>query len=444
MKRQKIPLWILASGTLLLAVLERVILALFYAPVTYHDTASYRRSADAILHGWAGYDGTRTPGYPAFMALFGSDHHVYLAQLALGLLMTLIFFYLGWKLSGRLAFGLLAALIHTLNLGQLFFEADLITENSSTFFIVLALVGAFIWLAYPKRRSIWLAIAIGVAASVATLIRPLFIFLPFWTALFLAVSFQGKRIEIHWQPLLGVVIPSLLLIGGWVYYIDTNFHILSVTTMNGYHLVQHTGNFFQYVPDQYAALRDTYLKYRAQRIAKYGTQGNTIWDAIPEMQRVSGQSFYELSRTLQAISIDLILHHPFLYLQNVASGWWMFWRAPFYWAPDQITPILSGLMQGLAFLERIVLVGINMLFLIASGLLAAWPRFRRAGRVTTFGWLVMSTIWVTSIVQTLLDHGDNPRFLVPLQTWVVLWVAWLGYMVYTSGFFNRKKEILNS
>jgi hypothetical protein len=26
-----------------------------------------------------------------------------------------------------------------------------------------------------------------------------------------------------------------------------------------------------------------------------------------------------------------------------------------------------------------------------------------------------STIWITSIVQSLLDHGDNPRFLLPLK-----------------------------
>ena len=24
-------------------------------------------------------------------------------------------------------------------------------------------------------------------------------------------------------------------------------------------------------------------------------------------------------------------------------------------------------------------------------------------------------VWLISVVQTLLDHGDNPRFLLPLQ-----------------------------
>jgi hypothetical protein len=217
--------------------------------------------------------------------------------------------------------------------------------------------------------------------------------------------------------------------------------MLSLTTMNGYHLVQHTGNFFELVPDSNAALRDVYLRYRAQRIAEFGTQGNTIWDAIPEMQRVSGLSFYDLSRKLQSISIDLILHHPDLYLENVVTGWWMFWRAPFYWSAAGVPwPWLRGLLQGLVTLERFGLFGMNMLFLVSSLLLAVWKRFREACRFSPFAWLVWSTIWLASIVQTLLDHGDNPRFLVPLQTWVVLWVLWAGYSLYKNGFFNRDRS----
>ena len=77
--------------------------------------------------------------------------------------------------------------------------------------------------------------------------------------------------------------------------------------MTGYNLIQHTGNYFEYVPDEYASLRDTYIKYRDAHIAQFGTQTNAIWDAIPEMSKVSGYSFYALSRVLARISIDLIL-----------------------------------------------------------------------------------------------------------------------------------------
>ena len=40
-----------------------------------------------------------------------------------------------------------------------------------------------------------------------------------------------------------------------------------------------------------------------------------------------------------------------------------------------------------------------------------------------FFWFLLVNIWITSILQAMLDHGDNPRFLVPMQTLVVLWVA---------------------
>jgi hypothetical protein len=37
--------------------------------------------------------------------------------------------------------------------------------------------------------------------------------------------------------------------------------------------------------------------------------------------------------------------------------------------------------------------------------------------------MLLGNVWIASILQTLLDHGDNPRFLVPLQSLVVIWVA---------------------
>ncbi|MDP2975143.1 MAG: hypothetical protein Q8N45_02905, partial [Anaerolineales bacterium] len=49
--------WLAIVGTL--SVIERVLLYLFYRPVVYNDTASYRRLAEAIRHGWTSYDGTR-------------------------------------------------------------------------------------------------------------------------------------------------------------------------------------------------------------------------------------------------------------------------------------------------------------------------------------------------------------------------------------------------
>jgi len=41
-------------------------------------------------------------------------------------------------------------------------------------------------------------------------------------------------------------------------------------------------------------------------------------------------------------------------------------------------------------------------------------------------------VWLISVVQTLADHGDNPRFLMPLQMLVFFVVLRTGYTLFVS------------
>ena len=463
------------GGSLSVALLVRLALWLGYSPVPYSDTPSYLRLAESVLDGFARYDGTRTPGYPAFLALVGGDIQVWLVQMAMGVLITLALFYLGWRLSGRGWFGALAALAHTLNLGQLFFEANLLTETLTTFYLAFIYVGYF-WLLGQESRPRWgLALGMGLATSLALLTRPLFIFLPVWVGLFITWRVSAryppsthpengmaskpafKIIQAYFLSRVGLArlaafaLPVVLLVGSWVLFIHQRFGDWGLTTMTGYHLVQHTGDYFEYVPDEYAALRDTYIQFRDAKIAATGTQTNAIWEAIPELSRVTGLNFYDLSRTMARISVQLILEHPDLFLKNVLQGWWMFWRAPVYWTPEALqNPESAEAIAGLVLLQRGVLLAINLMFVIGSlawagacylpsrlikRLPSLFQRLQAAfvqgspGDLTSqvhqrFMLCLASTIWITSIVQSLLDHGDNPRFLLPLQSFVVLWVAW--------------------
>ena len=174
-------------GLLGVCVLERLFF-LAYPPVSYSDTSSYRRLSETVLNGWVNYDGTRTPGYPVFLAIVGSDQSVIAAQMVMGILITLILFYIGYQISHQPLFAGVGALAHTLNLNQLFFETNLITETVATFWVMLALLGAAYWIFQADKRSIWLGLATGLFASLAALTRPLFIFLPFWLAIFMALT----------------------------------------------------------------------------------------------------------------------------------------------------------------------------------------------------------------------------------------------------------------
>jgi hypothetical protein len=433
----KTKTWLVIVASI--ALTERVFLYLFYRPVLYHDTDGYRRSAEAILGGWTNLDGTRTPGYPVFLALFGPDERVYAAQLVLGLATTLLFFYFGWRISRKGWFGALAALAHTLNLGQLFFEANLISESLTTFLIAASLAW-IAWLLFSgTSRPLWKVTAVGLAggltAGLVTLTRPLFIFLPIWVFLFLIAFWQGAAPKLRWSSAMAAGLAGLLVVGAWVNFIHQRFGIWSLSVMNGYNLVQHAGLFFEYLPDEYAAIRDTYIQFRDERITETGVPGNAIWDAIPDLEKVSGLGFIPLSNLLAKLSIQLIIAHPVLYLRNVLQGWLWFWKAPVYWSAASVAnPVMRGFLSALITIDRSGMVLFNMAFILGS-LTLIWKKMRRVLKMNAFIWFTAGVVWFTSIIQTLLDHGDNPRFSVPIQTLVLFVVLWWGI-----SFLNGKRN----
>ncbi|MCJ7694563.1 MAG: hypothetical protein MUO40_03975 [Anaerolineaceae bacterium] len=413
---------------LLISVLIRIFLFSSYLPVSYNDTPSYWRSAEAVLHGFENYDGTRTPGYPAFLAIAGSEKVVYAIQLGLGVLVSLTFFFLGWKLTQNPVFGTLIGLSHTLNAGQVFFEANILTETLTTFWLVASILCAYFWIKKPGWRRAWLLLLAGLTSALAVLTRPLFIFMPVLLGTFLAISSSEKRLKLDWRPIVLVLLLATIMISGWMLWVNSHFGIFNLSTMSGFHLVQHTGYYFEDVPDEDAILRDVYLDFREERIAQYGTQGNTIWDAIPEMQKASGLGFYDLSKELQRISVDLIKSHPWLYMKYAFKGWWMFWRAPVYWSADSLQiPGLAKVVQFYITSNRILLFGANLVFILSSIVAVFCKKVRDLWQIKPILWIMAGTVWVTSVFQTLLDHGDNPRFLVPIQSMLVFWVIWIGY-----------------
>ena len=426
----------LVSG---IAVLVRLGLWAVYPLTPNNDSSTYVQLAKNILtKGFSTYNATRTPGYPAFLALTGDQ--AYFAQLLLGLLITWLFFYLGLKLSGRAWFGALAALLHTLNIGQLFFEATLLTETLTTFLVTATFAGAIALTI--EKPSFWrfmlYAFFAGLAAALAGLTRPLFAFLPFFLSAFCLLLFTFPlRHRIAFS--LAAILPAILIFGWWLNFVDTNYKILNFDTIGGFRWLNHTGEYFELVPDEYAVIRDTYLKYRDAKIAETGSQTNAVWDAMDELQKNTKMGFYALSRELTSISMDLIRAHPDLYLKNVISGWWMFWWAAVYWSADALTiPALVPVFRLLIFAERGIMILANFAFLAGTFIVSFWKKARATLQMRPFLWLALVSIWAASMAQTLLDHGDNPRYLVPLQTLVIVIVAWWSLQIFTRWKTNRQ------
>jgi|GEM_PF-421100 len=449
------------------AVLVRAGLWLAYPLAESNDTPTYRHLSNSLRNrGFERYNGMRTPGYPFLLMLTRSDSVTYAAQLTLGALTTLLVFYIAWGLTRRAWFAGLMGLAHTLNLGQLFFEASLLTESLATFLLFVVLAGlVFIWemenrdtgnigkqvtkhmgtppftfslgslpsslgagfgTSFPVSLlpCLLLYTLIGLAAAALAMVRPLFAPIALWGAFFLVFFWRSATWKTRWLAAILTALPLVITLAVWMNFIYVRFKIVGLDSMGGYHLVNHVSSFFERAPEEYADIRDTFLEFRATRMRRTGAAVNTIWDAIPTLMEQEKRNYYGLARVMGTISQRLITENPDLYAKNLVLGWWWFWRVGVFWLPQTIEPaMLRPALTSLMLLQRMALFGVNMLFL-AGSLALLWPKIRARLNPPLFIWFAASSVWVISILQTLAEHGDNARFLAPMQTLVVIVVGW--------------------
>jgi hypothetical protein len=126
----------------------------------------------------------------------------------------------------------------------------------------------------------------------------------------------------------------------------------------------------------------------------------------------------------------LILSHPLPYLRSVAEAWVSFWPVPFYALHDKFTvPAAARAVDAIWPLERILLLAANFLAIAASCWVLAGAVIRRLkGTIGLSAPLVLSSvIMAASVLQALVEYGENARYAIPTQSLavaLVLLAAW--------------------
>jgi hypothetical protein len=427
--------WYWIISLVVLGIVVRIGLWLVYEPIEYSDTGAYFRLAAALEDfTLSGHDGSRVPGYPFFIALLGQEAGtIWVAQMALGILSSGLMFWIAWDTIRNPMIAFIIGGLQSVLPATLLFEANLLTETLTTFLITLTL-GLILAYRHPgsMARKYVLACLLGISASLVGLVRPLFFPLTVWLLPFLWLFSRVDRKHRLWSLGLYALFP-LVLQGGWLFYMHTHYHVISPTAIGGYSMVQHSGEFFEDLPDEYATIRDVYIEYRDDQIAMRGSQNNAIWQAVPVLTESTGLSFYELSRTLGELSWRLIRDNPGAYLANVFEGWIWLWKAPVYWQADLISNSFArSVLINWVVLGRVMAVGANLGFLLLSLALIISRRVREWVKIDHMLILVGGFIGWASIIQSLFEHGDNPRFLVPMQMLVVYVVVRSAYAVRQS------------
>ncbi len=412
---------------LLVAALVRLPLLLGYEAATYPDTGTYLQAAQDLLTGdFTRGQGRRTPGYPLVIAAVGGDTGAVVnLQLLGGITMSLLMCWLAGVLTGSRAWAVAAGLTHALNLQQLFVERALVTESISALSVIasLALLALLCGRLRRGERPWLLLVALSVLCTYAALVRPQFLGLLIVApaAVLYAASGGWLPRARALLPAALALLPGVLLLYGWCAVMQAKTGYFTLSNQSGFGVVNHTVEFIEYAPPEYAVVRDILLRERAIRIAAAGHAGNTIWYAWPEIQKATGWTLPEASVKLQAMSRRMVLEHPVTYTLSIARAWVSFWTVPLIWMPEHIgSPALRSAAEGLWWVEHKLLRLGNAAFVLLVAAVIAVPAVRRRVRWDLTLSAITGTILISSLIQAMADQGAGSRYHLPTQSLAML------------------------
>ncbi len=393
------------------SVAARALSAVFGGFAVPLDAWSFREAADQLARGdFAAYTGARGPVFPLLLvATGGSERALFAAHSAIGCAVAVL---LAWVTLAETRSRVAAVAVGcTVGVGfyALAFEASVMSECLSSLWLALALLTARPSLggAATTRRGC----AIGALLGLAVLTRPMFVYL---VPVFAWALRRGGA-----RATLGLAAVSVGMVAAWS---AVNFRLTGTfapTTLMGFNLTNHTGAFIERAPAEFADIRDVYLPFRDARVATLGNHHQTIWDALPALEKATGQSFAALSRRCGSMSLALIVACPGRYLASVVEAVGRFALAPNCrggaWLPPH-GPLLTAAWD----LQEAVFIGSKV------ALVALAPFARRAG---AFARLVVAVVLVGAVFQALLEVGENDRYSVPLQPWAVCAVVAIAFAV---------------
>jgi len=418
---------------------SRAILWAWYQPLEYMDTGTYKQLASQFASlDFSNYNGQRTPIYPLMIALLGQNNYfIWAVQSLMGLGVGIIAYIILIRENINWRWCTFSGLMSVLALNAMFFEPVIMTETISAFLLIAVLYYFFSTIrgGGNTRQVVTLSFFVGLVV----LTRPQFIVLIPILTLLLYIYLPSSRIRLSGTYLVLALMPLF----AWGMFNSKHVGSFTVTTLTGYNLSNHSGAFMEKAPDEYAELRDIYLKYREQKINETGSHTMTIFVARHEMMRETGMSEIELSKEFQKISMSLFVANPGEYFKNVAKAWISFWPVPNYWRLELFEN--SDLSSGLDKIwkaQHIFIRVMNAFFLIAV-VFVMW-KFIKGNKSIRDELLLpvtlMAVVLGISILQALVEYGENPRYYIPNQTVIIIVFAYYfpKLIKFSSKYWQKK------
>jgi hypothetical protein len=412
---------------IILSILIRLLIFFIYIPIGYADSGWYYDVAKQIARfDFTYYDGARTPVYPVVIILgFLKWKLVWIIQLIMGVVNSILIYKIMHKLSGSDNLSFYTGLTYNLSLTFLFFESNLLTETTCILFILLTIL--FFIKTYDNVRLLNY-FYLSLFLSLAALTRPAFLYLFPLVFLFLFLTSQQPAAAVYdkyrWKRIIAFSIPFIVIIGGWSTFNKIQVNYFGPTTLTGFHLIEHSGAFIEYAPDEYSDIKNIYLKNRSVKISETGEQTTTIYMAYPEIQKIKNYSIGQVSKDLTKISLWLFWHYPGLYSKSVMRAYSDYWYLPNfinYWEIDKIkSSFLCSIFRVYIFAELRLWIAVNIIFLFFCIYNAI--QFVNKKNIPYLNAIVLIEYIVLclSVIQALVQYGDNWRFGVAVKPLIIL------------------------
>jgi 4-amino-4-deoxy-L-arabinose transferase-like glycosyltransferase len=394
----------------------RLFILLIYQQITiYPDSSGYLELGDRLLNfNLEHYEGQRSPGYPALIFFSGGNLWVTVCiQMFLGVAASVYIyktlFYLGF-ISQKAA---LISIACTTMMHVLFFETAILTEAFTLFFIALSLYLILKYFIYQNNFK--KDIILGLVLGILVINKPFYIYIPFVIyGLYILHRFSFRKI---FSSKLVVFVLPLVSFLGWSAVNLHNTGYFTSTTFYGFNMAQNCVSFAEDVPDDYAAIRDIYVKHREIAVRQNKDVAMSIWFAYDELKSATQLPFPELSHKLSLYAREAIARNPGGYARQILTSWTAFWSTEIHW--DYYNFALPNSNKAMAVIwlaQKIILLAAKFIFvLLMPYYIYLWFRNKKITPVL----IIVCLVLATSLLQAIATYGNNSRFSFPFEYMMV-------------------------
>jgi hypothetical protein len=365
---------ILVILTLLVGALIVYALVWPSAPIMTPDGYSYVRLAHDLRNLTLSELSLRTPGLPLLLILTDSTERVGKA------------FYIASLLLHFSSVGIVAYLLYVVGISRRMILAVVIvgilppyvepstyvaSETLSQFTIVVVVASLCLWMMTLNR---WYFLATVATLAFAGLVRPTYEMLVLVLVTCVFICYRCRlfgRVDV-WSAKLFAVVSLFLTFGiqfGWSTINYGRFGYFGTTRMTPIALSTKTADLLEYLPDEYADLRDLLIPYRDQNLIepfRDHTGKDYIYRAMPAVVKYYNGDMIAATKHLKGALSYLVLHKPMSYLSSCFRSFGLFWtpndcqQCGTDRASRGVTDALQLIVSSLFFLQAALGVGLVM------------------------------------------------------------------------------------